>query len=156
MDLHVRNVRFPVPRPRLAARSAWARVSPSAMPSRAPSSSRPTRALGFSTYEALLRRTRRCAEADGNTQTRAADVSVAALTCSASGLRAGLRRRPHLGEYLSLVAAGALHFPDAVRWSQRGQYMQSAVPPGVGAMAALLKLPDGKLEDVLWPRPRAR
>jgi [acyl-carrier-protein] S-malonyltransferase len=31
----------------------------------------------------------------------------------------------------------------------RGRYMQEAVPVGVGAMAALLKLPDGKLDEVL-------
>jgi [acyl-carrier-protein] S-malonyltransferase len=32
---------------------------------------------------------------------------------------------------------------------KRGQYMQEAVQAGVGAMAALLKLPDGKLETIL-------
>jgi len=48
------------------------------------------------------------------------------------------------------VAAGSLEFADAVRLvRKRGQYMQQAVPPGVGAMAALLKLPDGKLDAVL-------
>jgi len=55
-----------------------------------------------------------------------------------------------LGEYSALVAAGSLTFADAVRLvRQRGRYMQEAVPPGVGAMAALLKLPEGKLESVL-------
>jgi [acyl-carrier-protein] S-malonyltransferase len=55
-----------------------------------------------------------------------------------------------LGEYSALVAAGSLRFADAVRLvRQRGRYMQEAVPPGVGAMAALLKLPDGKLEALL-------
>jgi [acyl-carrier-protein] S-malonyltransferase len=55
-----------------------------------------------------------------------------------------------LGEYSALVAAGSLRFADAVRLvRQRGRYMQEAVPPGVGAMAALLKLPEGKLEGVL-------
>src|SRR5580658_4474104 len=55
-----------------------------------------------------------------------------------------------LGEYSALVAAGSLRFADAVRLVRlRGQYMQQAVPAGVGAMAALLKLPEGKLEDVL-------
>jgi [acyl-carrier-protein] S-malonyltransferase len=32
---------------------------------------------------------------------------------------------------------------------KRGQYMQQAVPAGVGAMAALLKLPEGKLDAIL-------
>jgi len=55
-----------------------------------------------------------------------------------------------LGEYSALVAAGSLRFADAVRLVRlRGQYMQQAVPAGVGAMAALLKLPDGRLEGVL-------
>src|ERR1019366_8428541 len=55
-----------------------------------------------------------------------------------------------LGEYSALVAAGSLRFADAVRLvRKRGRYMQEAVPPGVGAMAALLKLPEGKLDGVL-------
>ena len=44
----------------------------------------------------------------------------------------------------------SLDFADAVRLvRKRGQYMQEAVPVGVGAMAALLKLPDGKLDSIL-------
>jgi [acyl-carrier-protein] S-malonyltransferase len=55
-----------------------------------------------------------------------------------------------LGEYSALVAAGSLRFADALRLVRnRGRYMQEAVPVGVGAMAALLKLPEGKLEEVL-------
>jgi [acyl-carrier-protein] S-malonyltransferase len=55
-----------------------------------------------------------------------------------------------LGEYSALVAAGALRFADAVRLvRKRGRYMQEAVPAGVGAMAALLKLPEGKLGEIL-------
>src|SRR6202041_207209 len=46
-----------------------------------------------------------------------------------------------LGEYSAHVAAGTLTFADAVRTVRsRGQYMQQAVPPGVGAMAAILGL----------------
>ena len=55
-----------------------------------------------------------------------------------------------LGEYSALVAAGSLQFADAVKLVRnRGRYMQEAVPPGVGAMAAILKLPEGKLDAVL-------
>jgi [acyl-carrier-protein] S-malonyltransferase len=55
-----------------------------------------------------------------------------------------------LGEYSALVAAESLRLADAVRLvRRRGEYMQDAVAPGVGAMAALLKLPEGKLESVL-------
>lgn len=46
-----------------------------------------------------------------------------------------------LGEYSAHVAAGTLTFADAVRTVRsRGQYMQQAVPPGEGAMAAILGL----------------
>lgn len=46
-----------------------------------------------------------------------------------------------LGEYSALVAAGALDFADAVRLvRRRGELMQEAVPPGTGAMAAVLGL----------------
>ncbi len=46
-----------------------------------------------------------------------------------------------LGEYSALVAAGALPLADAVRAVRaRGTFMQEAVPPGTGAMAAVLGL----------------
>jgi [acyl-carrier-protein] S-malonyltransferase len=55
-----------------------------------------------------------------------------------------------LGEYSALVAAGALEFTTALQLvRQRGRFMQEAVPPGVGAMAALLRLPEGALDQVL-------
>jgi [acyl-carrier-protein] S-malonyltransferase len=47
------------------------------------------------------------------------------------------------------VAAGTLSFADAVRTVRnRGKYMQSAVPVGVGAMAAILGMPIDQLEAV--------
>ena len=46
-----------------------------------------------------------------------------------------------LGEYSANVAAGALAFAEAVRLvRERGRFMQEAVPPGVGAMAAIVGL----------------
>ncbi len=48
-----------------------------------------------------------------------------------------------LGEYTALVCAGALDFADAVGLVRdRGRYMQEAVAPGDGAMAAILGLDD--------------
>lgn len=46
-----------------------------------------------------------------------------------------------LGEYTALCAAGSLSLADTARLlRRRGDAMQAAVPPGVGAMAALLGL----------------
>jgi [acyl-carrier-protein] S-malonyltransferase len=48
-----------------------------------------------------------------------------------------------LGEYTALVCAGALDFAEAVDLvAERGRCMQSAVPAGTGAMAAILGLDD--------------
>ena len=61
-----------------------------------------------------------------------------------------------LGEYSALVAAGSLDFGAAVQLvRKRGRYMQEAVPAGVGAMAALLKVPEGKLETILGEAAQA-
>jgi [acyl-carrier-protein] S-malonyltransferase len=44
-----------------------------------------------------------------------------------------------LGEYSALVASGAMDFADAVKTVHaRGQFMEQAVPSGLGAMAAVL------------------
>ncbi|MDZ7735968.1 MAG: ACP S-malonyltransferase [Gammaproteobacteria bacterium] len=54
-----------------------------------------------------------------------------------------------LGEYSALVAADAIRFADAVRLvEQRGEYMQAAVAPGAGAMAAILGLDDEQVIEV--------
>lgn len=48
-----------------------------------------------------------------------------------------------LGEYSALVAAGVLALPDALRLTrERGERMQAAVPPGEGAMSAVMGDPD--------------
>jgi [acyl-carrier-protein] S-malonyltransferase len=86
-----------------------------------------------------------------NTQPALLTVSIAALAVlQERGAAPDFVAGHSLGEYSALVAAGSLTFTDAVRLvRQRGRYMQEAVPPGVGAMAALLKLPEGKLNGVL-------
>ena len=54
-----------------------------------------------------------------------------------------------LGEYSALVAAGALHFTDALPLVRfRAQVMQTAVAEGVGAMAAILGLDDEVVRTV--------
>ncbi|WP_243028509.1 ACP S-malonyltransferase [Thermus albus] len=55
-----------------------------------------------------------------------------------------------LGEWTAHVAAGTLGLEDALRLVRlRGRYMQEAVPPGKGAMAAILKLPLEAIQEAL-------
>jgi [acyl-carrier-protein] S-malonyltransferase len=86
-----------------------------------------------------------------NTQPALLTVSTAAVAVlREKGVEPDYVAGHSLGEYSALVAAGGLSFADAVRLvRKRGEYMQEAVPVGVGAMAALLRLPEGKLEEVL-------
>lgn len=77
-----------------------------------------------------------------------ANTQPAVLTSSIALLRA-LGEAPDvaaghsLGEYSAHVCAGTLAFADAVRLVRsRGRFMQEAVPVGVGAMAAILKVED--------------
>ena len=86
-----------------------------------------------------------------NQQPALLTVSAAAHAVLASkGVTADYVAGHSLGEYSALVAADSLDFADAVRLvRKRGMYMQEAVPAGVGAMAALLKMPEGKLDAVL-------
>lgn len=52
-----------------------------------------------------------------------------------------------LGEWSALVCSGVVAFESAVKLVRaRGQYMQEAVPAGVGAMAAIIGLDDGNVE----------
>lgn len=54
-----------------------------------------------------------------------------------------------LGEYSALVAAAALPLADAARLLRlRGDAMQAAVPVGEGAMAAVLGLEIGRVEEI--------
>jgi len=86
-----------------------------------------------------------------NTQPALLTVSIAAWSVlKEQGFKPDYVAGHSLGEYSALVAAGALKFADALRLVRsRGRYMQEAVPPGVGAMAALLKLPPETLDGVL-------
>ena len=69
----------------------------------------------------------------------AADVGVWRAWLAAGGMTPSLLAGHSLGEYAALVAAGSLTLADAVRLVRfRAHAMQEAVPPGVGAMAAVI------------------
>ena len=86
-----------------------------------------------------------------NTQPALVATSIAAFAVlQQHGYSADAVAGHSLGEYSALVAAGSLTLANALRLvRKRGRYMRDAVPPGVGAMAALLKLPEGELDDIL-------
>lgn len=77
-----------------------------------------------------------------NTQPAILATSIAAWRAlAARGVRPSFVAGHSLGEYSALVAAGAIALGEAaVAVRRRGQYMQEAVPVGVGAMAAILGL----------------
>ena len=55
-----------------------------------------------------------------------------------------------LGEYSALAAAGTLSITDAARLlRQRGDSMQSAVPAGEGAMAAILNADEAQIDEII-------
>jgi [acyl-carrier-protein] S-malonyltransferase len=86
-----------------------------------------------------------------NTQPALLAVSVAAFRVLAEcNIRPDVVAGHSLGEYSALVAAGSLEYGDALRLvRKRGRYMQEAVPQGMGAMAALIRLPQEHLNEVL-------
>jgi len=54
-----------------------------------------------------------------------------------------------LGEYTALVASGSLDFSEGIKLvRKRAELMQSAVPVGTGAMAAILGLDDDKVVQI--------
>jgi len=70
-----------------------------------------------------------------------ASVALWRLWLEKGGITPTMLAGHSLGEYSALVCAGALDFSDAIRLVEaRGQFMQAAVPPGQGAMAAIIGL----------------
>lgn len=73
----------------------------------------------------------------------AAAVATWRVWEQAGGARPALLAGHSLGEYSALVCAGVLTLADGVKLvAERGRLMQEAVPPGTGAMAAILGLDD--------------
>jgi [acyl-carrier-protein] S-malonyltransferase len=109
------------------------------------------RALGFPLSALCFEGPEDALKLTENTQPALLAVSTAAFRVLAErGFRPDFVAGHSLGEYSPQVATGSLQFADAVRLvRKRGRYMQEAVPPGVGAMAALLRLPEGALDGVL-------
>ena len=80
----------------------------------------------------------------------AAGAAAYAAYLERGGPPASIGAGHSLGEYTAHVAAGSLSIEDAVRLVRsRGRYMQDAVPDGVGAMAAILKIETTVIDEVI-------
>jgi [acyl-carrier-protein] S-malonyltransferase len=76
-----------------------------------------------------------------------AGVATYRLWRERGGARPAMMAGHSLGEFTALVAAGFLDFKTAVELVKyRGELMQAAVPPGEGAIAAILGLEDMDIE----------
>lgn len=79
----------------------------------------------------------------------AASVAVWRVWQKLGGMQPAQMSGHSLGEYSALVCAGALSLHDAAALvAERGRLMQSAVPAGVGAMAAVLGGDDAQIAQV--------
>ena len=107
-------------------------------------------AVGFPLFQMCCEGSEDDLKQTANTQPAILAVSVATYrVLEEKGLSPDFVAGHSLGEYSALVAAGALKFSDAVRLvRKRGTYMQEAVPPGKGAMAAIMGLSPAVVTDV--------
>jgi len=121
-------------------------------------------ALGFSLSSLIFEGPEDQLKLTEHTQPAILTVSVAAARVLAEkGIVPDFAAGHSLGESSAHVAAGTLSFADAVRAVRsRGRYMQQAVPPGEGAMAAILGLSADLINDIcaqvsddLTPLPNA-
>src|SRR5712675_3559577 len=108
------------------------------------------KALGFSVSDLCFTGSEEALKLTANTQPAILTASVATYRVLAeNGVQPDFVAGHSLGEYSALVAAGGLDFSDAVRVvRRRGEYMQTAVPEGVGAMAAILGLAPAQVADL--------
>jgi [acyl-carrier-protein] S-malonyltransferase len=107
-------------------------------------------ALGFDLRRVMFEGPEAELALTANTQPAVLTASVAAAAaCAERGLTPALAAGHSLGEYSALVVAGALRLADAVRVvRRRGELMQAAVPVGTGAMAAIMGVAAGVVEQV--------
>ncbi len=108
------------------------------------------RALGFSVSDLCFNGSEEALKLTANTQPAILTASVATYRVLAeNGVQPAYVAGHSLGEFSALVAAGGLDFADAARLvRRRGEYMQSAVPEGVGAMAAILGLAPAQVAGI--------
>ncbi|MCV6636485.1 ACP S-malonyltransferase [Candidatus Albibeggiatoa sp. nov. NOAA] len=78
----------------------------------------------------------------------ASGIAIWRVWESQGGSKPSVMAGHSFGEYTALVCAETLSYADTVLLAQyRGQFMQQAVPQGVGAMAAIIGLADDKVVE---------
>lgn len=107
--------------------------------------------LGMDLWELVKQGPAETLNATANTQPALLAASVATwdIWLACGGTRPACMAGHSFGEYSALVCAGALDYADAVALvAARGRFMQEAVAPGAGAMAAVLGLDVATLVEV--------
>lgn len=106
-------------------------------------------AVGFSLSEICFNGPEEDLQLTANTQPAILTASVAATRALyEKGIKPDFVAGHSLGEYSALVAAGAVRLSDAARLVRlRGEFMQEAVPVGLGAMAAILGITAAKVTE---------
>ncbi len=106
-------------------------------------------ALGFALSNLCFNGPEEDLQLTANTQPAILTASVAAYrVLTENGVQPDFVAGHSLGEYSALVAAGALSLSDAVKLvRRRGEFMQAAVPVGIGAMAAILGIEAEKVAE---------
>ena len=79
-------------------------------------------------------------------------TSLAALKAlEVNGVEAEYATGLSLGEYAALIYGGALSFEDGLKLiKERGRIMGSALPKGLGKMAAIMRLDSEKVQELLY------
>lgn len=108
--------------------------------------------LGFSMPELCFEKNDRL-DITEYTQAAMVTTSIAMMkVLEEKGIHPDVSAGLSLGEYCALVAAGVMSEEDAIKTvRQRGILMQEEVPVGEGAMAAILALDAGAIEEVTGP-----
>ncbi len=108
-------------------------------------------AIGFNLAELCFEGEQSELSLTSNAQPAILTVSVASLRIFSEeiGVQPDYVAGHSLGEYSALVASGSMSLGDAVRTvRKRGEFMQEAVPVGVGGMAAIMGLKKEDVEEI--------
>lgn len=107
--------------------------------------------LGFDLKELIFNGSKEELDITENTQPAILTTSIAILqTVMDKGVTPDIVAGLSLGEYSALVSSEALDFETAVYLvKKRGQFMQEAVPNGIGTMSAVIGFDKERIKEIL-------